>query len=84
NLHFHTNIAYLDENRINRILNHDQGLNVTLDWTQLQTSGKIVQNGVTQNVVGIEIEYQISFELTAQGIKFKYQIINNDTYKVFG
>ncbi|QIW62304.1 MGA_1079 family surface serine endopeptidase [Mycoplasmopsis gallinacea] len=84
NFHFNTNIAYLDSNAFSRVFKNDKGINVSLDWNELK-SKKITQiNGTTETVNNKVINYKLTFNLTDEGIDFRYEIIGNNDYKIVG
>ncbi|WP_029512573.1 MGA_1079 family surface serine endopeptidase [Mycoplasmopsis iners] len=84
NFHFHTNLAYLDNDRIDRILKFDRGLNVELDWNKLVKEKQIIINGQTENVANKVANYQLTFTLTDEGIKFNYKLLGDENYQIVG
>ncbi|UUM19435.1 MGA_1079 family surface serine endopeptidase [Mycoplasma sp. 1018B] len=84
--HFYTNLLYLDNNHTTRIVSFAKGLNVELDWNELQTNGFIKQIHKTDLVNNEQAEFEITFTLKDDGIHFEYRLINNENkqYKIVG
>ncbi|WP_416738209.1 MGA_1079 family surface serine endopeptidase [Mycoplasmopsis meleagridis] len=84
NFHFNTNLLYIDNDRFNRIVNYNKGLNFSINWDELVSKKVLTFTGETDTVNNIKASYKVTFLLADEGIKFTYELTDNNGYKIVG
>ncbi|EGV00374.1 hypothetical protein MCSF7_00191 [Mycoplasmopsis columbina SF7] len=87
NFHFSANSVVINEQRYERILNLDQGLNFTIDYQELKARGHIdiydkTESVFSKNYGPIEIPYHATFTLTSEGILFNFELRDEGSYQI--
>ncbi|VEU76761.1 MGA_1079 family surface serine endopeptidase [Mycoplasmopsis columbina] len=87
NFHFSANSIVINEQRYERILNLDQGLNFTIDYQELKAKGHIdiydkTESVFSKNYGPIEIPYHATFTLTSEGIMFNFELRDEGSYQI--